>query len=45
MIIDEYKSGSTLIRFDDRDIGTKEDSKEIVDILLSLTMKKISEYA
>lgn len=45
MIIDEYKSGSTLIRFDDRDIGTKEDSKEILDILLSLTMKKISEYA
>ncbi len=45
MIVDEYKSGSTLIRFDDRDIGTNEKSKEILDILLSLTMKKISEYS
>ncbi len=45
MIIDEFKSGSTLIRFDDRDIGTKEENKEILDILLSLTMKKISEYS
>lgn len=45
MIIDEFKSGSTLIRFDDRDIGTKDESKEILDILLSLTMKKISEYS
>lgn len=43
MIIDEYKSGATRIRFDDRDIGTKEDSKEILEILLSLTMKKIPE--
>ena len=45
MIIDECKSGSTLIRFDDRDIGTKDENKEILDILLSLTMKKISEYS
>lgn len=45
MIIDEFKSGSTLIRFDDRDIGTKDENKEILDILLSLTMKKISEYS
>lgn len=45
MIVEEYKSGSTLIRFDDRDIGTKEENQEIVNILLSLTMKKISEYA
>ncbi len=45
MIIDEYKSGSTIIRIDDRDIGTKEENKEIIDILLSLTIKKISEYS
>lgn len=43
MIIDEYKSDSTIIRIDDRDIGTKEENKEIIDILLSLTIKKISE--
>lgn len=45
MIIDEYKSDSTVIRFDDRDIGTKEENKEILNILLSLTIKKFSEYA
>ena len=45
MIIDEYKSGSTIIRIEDRDIGTKEENKEIIDILLSLTIKKISEYS
>lgn len=41
MVIEEYKSGSTLIRIDDRDIGTKAESKEIIEILLSLIMKKI----
>ena len=40
MIIDEYKSDSTIIRIDDRDIGTKEENKEIIDILLSLTIRK-----
>lgn len=45
MIIDEYKSDSTIIRIDNRDIGTKEENKEIIDILLSLTIKKISEYS
>ena len=45
MIIDEYKSDSTIIRIGDRDIGTKEENKEIIDILLSLTIKKISEYS
>lgn len=44
MIIDEYKSDSTVIRFDDRDIGTKEEDQEIFNILLSLIIKKISEY-
>ena len=29
MIIDEFKSDSTLIRFDDRDIGTKENNEDI----------------
>lgn len=45
MIIDEFKSDSTLIRFDDRDIGTKENNKDILDILVGLIMKKISEYS
>lgn len=45
MIIEEYKSDKTIIRIDDRDIGTKDKDKEIFDILLSLTMKKISEYS
>ena len=45
MIIDEFKSDSTLIRLDDRDIGTKEDNKDTLDILVGLIMKKISEYS
>ena len=45
MIIEEYKSNSTIIRIDDRDIGTKEENKEILDILLSINIKKISEYS
>ena len=44
MIIDEYKSDSTVIRFDNRDTGTKEEDKEILEILLSLIIKKVSEY-
>lgn len=44
MIIDEYISDSTVIRFDDSDIGTKEEDKEILDILISLVIKKFSEY-
>lgn len=45
MVVDEYKSDATIIRFDDKYIGTKEEDKEILDILLSLTIKKISEYS
>ncbi len=45
MIVEEYKSESTLIRFDDRDIGTKEENKEVLNILISLIIKKISEYS
>ena len=43
MIIDEFQSGSTLIRIDDRDIGTKEKNKNIMDILVGLIMKEISK--
>ena len=39
MVVDEYKSDATIIRFDDKYIGTKEENKEILDILLSLTIK------
>ena len=43
MIIDEYKSGSTIIKIDDRDIGTREENKEILNILLSLIIKNFSK--
>lgn len=43
MIIYEFKSDSTIIRIDDRDIVTNEENKEILDTLLSLAIKKISE--
>ena len=42
MIVDEFKSDSTLIRFDDRDIETKENND---NILVGLIIKKISEYS
>ncbi len=45
MIIEEYKSDSTLTRIDDRDIVTKAENNEIIDLLLSLIIKKISEYS
>ncbi len=45
MIIEEYKIDKTIIRVDDRDIIAKGKDQEIVDILLSLTIKKISEYS
>ena len=34
MIVDEFKSDSTLIRFDDRDIETKENNEDILNNLL-----------
>lgn len=43
MVIDQYKSGSTIIRIDDRDIGTKEKNKEVLDILISLIIKNFSK--
>ena len=45
MKLDEYKSDSTVIIIEDRDIGTKEQNKEIIDILLNLAIKKFSEYS
>lgn len=45
MIIDEFKSDSTLIKFDDRDIETKENNEDILNILVGLIIKKISEYS
>ena len=41
MIIDEFKSDSTLIRIDNRDIATKEESKEIINILVSFVAGKV----
>ncbi len=43
MVIDEYKSDSTIIKIDDRDIGTREENKEILNILLSLIIKNFSK--
>lgn len=44
MIVEEYKCDSTLIRFDDNDVATEEENKELEKILLSLIIKKISRY-
>ena len=41
MIIDEFKSGSTLIRIDDRDIANQESSQELVDYVIGIILKKI----
>ena len=45
MIIEEYKSDSTVIRIDDRDIVTEEKSKEIIDILLTLNLKRFQNIS
>ena len=42
MVVQEFKSESTLIRIDDSYIETKENSKEILNILLSQIIRKIS---
>lgn len=44
MIVEECYKGSTLIKFDDRDINTKEESKAL-NSLLDIISKKISEYS
>lgn len=43
MIIEEIKSDSTLIKIDDSYIGTKQNDKEITDILIGIIINKISE--
>lgn len=41
MIIDEFKSDSTLIRIDDRDIQDKEKSRELIKSIIEISIKKI----
>lgn len=41
MIIEEFKSGNTLIRIDDRDIETEESSQELIDYVIGIILKKI----
>lgn len=43
MIVEEFKSDSTLIRFDDRDIGTRENNEDILNILIEMIIKKIQD--
>lgn len=43
MIVEEIKSDSTLIRFDDTYIETNRDDKEVIDILIGLIVRKFSE--
>ena len=39
MVVKEIKSGSTIIRFDDRDIVPKEKSKDIINVLTGIIIK------
>ena len=39
MIVKEIKSGSTIIRFDDRDIVPKDKNNEIINILTEMIIK------
>lgn len=41
MIVDEFKSGNTLIRIDDRDIENEESSKELMDYVIGIILKKV----
>lgn len=43
MIVEEFKSDSTLIRFDDRDIETRENNEDILNILIEMIIKKIQD--
>lgn len=40
MIVEEYKIDATLIKIHDDNIATKEENEEIINILLSLILKK-----
>jgi len=39
MVIEEFRSGSTLIRFDDRDIVTQEKNAEQIDLIIQFIIK------
>ena len=39
MVVKEIKSDSTIIRFDDRDIVSKDKNKEIINILIGIIIK------
>lgn len=41
MIINEFKSDSTLIRIDDRDVQDKEKSLELINNIIQICIKKI----
>lgn len=41
MVIDEFRSGSTLIRFDDKDIVTQEKNAEQIDLIIQFILKKL----
>ena len=43
MIVKEIKSDSTIIRFDDRDITSKDKSKEIIDMLTEIIIKNFQK--
>jgi len=39
MVIEEIRSGSTLIRFDNRDIVTQEKNAEQIDLIIQFIIK------
>jgi len=41
MVIEEFRSGSTLIRFDDRDIVTQENNAEQIDLIIQFIVKRL----
>lgn len=43
MIIEEYKNNSTTIKINDEFIGTKEENNEVINTIITLIVKKISE--
>lgn len=45
MIVEKYKIDSTIINFDDRDVVSKDENDEIIEMLFGLMLKKISEYS
>ena len=43
MVVKEMKSDSTIIRFDDRDIVSKDKNKEIINILTGIIIKNFQK--